>query len=421
MNQENEFTNGYVESEEKVVLIPDDRKIIIRNMECRSEEVYSYLESGLNIADPIDAIVRALECGATVLKRAIFKDQFDYLDNLAMESFNTLEVCIKEFIDKNLDPSEQGTLARRISDTLQNQQTQIKELLTKGELNASEIEKKMATFTQSLQTSIQLSVGSALSSDQTGIAHLLRDVKTEIQSLRDALVSKAQKALSSVTVQGQLYEDEIMAILNKVAEGSQGLGVNVMVEDVRSISGNLGKQGDFIIRLLPIGDSTNKIIEYRICIEAKTQQQLSSAKILEICREAAENRGADFVVFASSDQSNLPAEFGSWTQFQDKIITSTVGLPIALKLVISKLLLEKAESQKEDLDINRAIELVQECESHLKKFGVLMSTARQLIKGSNRIQETAGQIRDGTSKVLAELFGLLSSNDKSKEDQNGSK
>lgn len=40
MNIENQFTGGsegYVESEEKIILIPDDRKVIIKNVVCRSE------------------------------------------------------------------------------------------------------------------------------------------------------------------------------------------------------------------------------------------------------------------------------------------------------------------------------------------------------------------------------------------------
>jgi len=388
-------------SQGKIILIPDDRKVIIRDVECHSEEVYSYLESAAAQADPEGAVIHALECGATVLQRASLRKDHDYLEKLANESFGKLESTIREYIQKNLDPSEQGTLARRINDAFQAQHSQIKEIINKGDLHVSEFEKQMASFALSLQTSLQSALGKAMSDDQTGVSLLLREIKNEIQALRDKVVADATTAMTSSHIKGVSFEDEVFSVINAWAENLQGQNANVIVEDVRSLVGPLGKQGDMVIRLL-------SGVENRICVEAKSQESISTAKILEVCKAAAENRAADFTIYVASDQQNLPAEIGSWAQFDTRIITSMSGFKIALKMASCQLLLKKAKEQTGLIDVERGLSLLQDIDDHMKRFGQLLASARATIKNAQKAQDVAITIRDGIELATEQLVGLLS-------------
>jgi hypothetical protein len=388
-------------SQGKILLIPDDRKVIIRDIECHSEEVYSYLEAAGAQQDPVDALLRALECGVAVLQRVSSRSDNDYMAKLATDTFYKMEESVKGFIEKNLDPSLQGSLAKRIHETFLVQFSQVKETINKGEANVADFQKQLSAFVQSLQNTIQASVGTAMSSDQTAISILLREVKTEVQALRDAMVSKATENMTSPPVKGENYEEEILALINKWAGAFQNTVANVIVDDVRSVSGPLGKAGDAVVRLITNGES-------RICVEMKTQERISANRILEVCRAAKENRAADMVIYVADDPANLPAEFSSWTQFDDVIITSTAGFQIALRIAASKLLLQKAQSSSTGIDVERGLSLLQEIDSRLKKFGVLLSCTRATIKNSEKAQQMAIEIRDGIEDASEKLVALLS-------------
>jgi hypothetical protein len=391
-------------SQSKVVLIPDDQKVIIRDIECRSEEVYSYLEAASAQGDPVDALIRALECGASVLKRVSARIDYEHVEKLAGESFNRLERSITDYVQRNLDPSEQGTLARRIGDVFRVQQDQVKDMLNKGDLHVADFERKMAAFSQSLQTTLQATLANAMSSDGTGISMLLREVKTEVQTLRDAIVSKATEGLTSPPVKGENYEDEIFRLINKWAEAFQNTLANVIVEDVRSVTGSLGKQGDAVVRLIAGAES-------RICIEMKAQERMSANKIIEVCNAAKVNRNADVVIYVASDVANLPAEFGCWTQLEaDIIITATPGFEIALKIAASKLLLQKAQSHNTGIDVERGLSLLQDIDSQLKMFSVLLSCSRATVKNAQKAQQAALDIRDGIEEATEQLVHLLNGN-----------
>jgi hypothetical protein len=293
-------------------------------------------------------------------------------------------------------------LAKRIHETFQVQFSQVKETINKGEANVVDFQKQLSAFVESLQNTIQTSVGAAMSSDQTAVSILLREVKNEVRALRDAMVSKATENLTSPPAKGENYEDQIFRIINRWAEAFQGTTGNVVVEDVRSVTGPLGKQGDAVVRLITNGES-------RIAIEMKTQERMSASRILEVCRAGLENRNADVIIYVASDPANLPVEFGPWAQFSDNItITSTPGFEIALKIAASKLLLQKAQSGNTGIDVEKGLSLVQDIDSRLKKFGVLLTCTRATIKYAEKTQQTAIEIRNGIEDATEQLVALLS-------------
>ena len=389
------------DQQRNVLLIPDDNMVIIRDLECRSQEVYTYLDTPAAQGDLVGAVIRALECGAIVLTRASSRSDFEHVEKLAAESFSRLEKTITDFIQRNLDPSEQGTLARRINDVFRVQQEQVKETLNKGDLHVENFQKQLTSFTQSIQVTLQSALSSAMSSDQTGISILLREVKTEVQALRDAVVSKDTEALTSPSAKGENYEDEIFRLINRWAEAFQNTVANIIVEDVRTVSGPLGKTGDAVVRLIASGES-------RICVEMKTQERMSANRILEVCRAAKENRAADMVIYVADDPANLPAEFGTWTQFDDVIITATAGFLIALKIAASKLLLHKAQSSNSGINVEKGLSLLQDIDSRSKKFGLLLACTRATIKNAEKAQHAAIEIRDGIEDATEQLVDLLS-------------
>lgn len=337
-----------------------------------------------------------------MLNRVAFRDDRDYLENLTMSCFTTLEATMKEYIQANLDPSEQGTLAKRVHDLFRVQHSEMTELINKGELHAVEFEKQLVGFIKSIQDVMQSALGKVMSDDQTGVWVLLREIKNEIQTLRDKVVADATKAVSSAHVKGVAFEDEVFSIINNWAQNFQGQGANVVVEDVRAVTGPLGKQGDMLIRLLSGG-------ECRICVEAKSQEIISTAKILDVCNAAKENRGADFIIYVASDQQNLPAEIGEWAQFDNRIITSTAGFNIALKIATCQLLLKKAKEQTGSIDVEKGLSLLQEIDDQMKKFGILLSCTRATAKNAQKAQETALSIREKIEAATEQLVSLLSS------------
>jgi hypothetical protein len=402
--------DSHEDTPRKVVLIPDDSRVIIRDVECRSEEVYAYMDTPIAKGDPVGALIRAFECGAMVLMRASSRSDFEHMERLANESFGRLEKTVTDFIRQNLDVSEQGTLARRISDIFRAQQDQIRETINKGDIHVTEFQKQVVTFAQSLQSTLQSTLAGVLSSDQTGLSILLRDVRSEVKNLRDAIVSKTTEGLTSPPVKGANYEDEIFQLINRWAEAIQGTVATVIVEDCRSATGPLGKQGDAVIRLIAG-------VESRVAVEMKTQERMSANRIIEVCRAAKENRHADMVVYVANDEENLPAEFGGWTQMDDIIITSTVGFEIALRIATGKLLLQKAQAENVGIDVEKGLALIQDIDSQLKKFNVLLTCTRATVKNAEKSHATAIEIRDGIDEATEQLVALLRGrNDKGKED-----
>jgi len=325
---------------------------------------------------------------------------YEHIEKLAGESFIRLERAVTEYIQRNLDPSEQGTLARRINDLFRIQQDQIKETITKGDLHVTKFQEQMAEFAQSLQGILQSTVTGAMSSDQSGISLLLREIKTEVQTLRDSIVSRTTQEMTSPPVKGACYEEEIFQLINKWAVSIQGTITNIIVEDVRTVSGPLGKKGDVVVRLIAG-------VESRICVEMKTQERISANRIIEVCKAAKENRSADMVIYVADDAANLPAEFGVWTQLDAIIITSTVGFEIALKIAASRLLLKQAKSQNTGIDVERALALLQDIDSQLKKFGVFLSCSRATIKNAEKAQAAAIDIRSGIEAAVEDLIQIL--------------
>jgi len=384
----------------KVILVPDDRKVIIRNVECQGEELYTYLDTTAARNDPIAAVVRVLECGANVLNRASSHTDVEHMEKLAGESFNRLEKVITDYIQRNLDPSEQGTLARRIADQFRTQQDQIRETIHRGDMHVNEFQKQMAVFAESLQGTLQSALTTAMSSDQTAIAVLLREVKGEVQVLRDAIVTRATENLTSPSVKGENFEDLIFGIINNWAGSVQNTVANVIVEDVRTVTGPRGKTGDAVIRLITAGES-------RVCVEMKSQEQISASKIIEVCKAAKENRNADLVIYVASDAAFLPAEFGNWMQYDDAIVTSTPGFEIAMRIAAARLLLQKAKTKNEEIDVERGLALLQNIDSELKKFNMLLTCCRATAKNAEKTQQTAIDIRNGIEEAAEELLNLL--------------
>ena len=394
-------SEGPEESRGKVILIPDDRKVVIRNVECNSEEVYSYLEAAGAENDQVDALVRALECGVAVFQRVSSRSDNDYMAKLATDTFHKMEESVKEFIEKNLDPSLQGSLAKRIHETFMVQFSQVKETISKGEANVIDFQKQISEFVQALQNTIQSSVGTAMSSDQTAVSVLLREVKSEVQALRDAVVSKATENLVSPPIKGSNYEDEVFLLINKWAQAFQNTVATVLVEDCRTETSALGKQGDAVIRLIAGTES-------RICVEMKTQERISANKIIEVCKAAKANRNADIVIYVASDAANLPGEFGCYTQLDDLIITSTPAFEIALRIAASRLLLQKAQRQNSGINVEKGLGFLKDIDSQLRKFAVLLTSSRATIKNAEKTQQAAVEIRDGIEAATEQLIGLLS-------------
>jgi hypothetical protein len=71
------------DQQRNVLLIPDDTMVVIRDLECHSQEVYAYLDTPAAQGDLVGTVIRALECGANVLTRASSRSDFEHVEKLA--------------------------------------------------------------------------------------------------------------------------------------------------------------------------------------------------------------------------------------------------------------------------------------------------------------------------------------------------
>jgi hypothetical protein len=143
-----------------IVFVQKEEKIIIRNVVCKSKEVYNYLHKAESI--PI-AFQNALETGVSVLSRASTGIDYDFVAKRANEVFSNLLSTITSYFDTNLDPMQNNSMARKITEIFNIQNGQIKELLSKENVCTAELERKMNTFSQSLSTSIQTAMHASAS------------------------------------------------------------------------------------------------------------------------------------------------------------------------------------------------------------------------------------------------------------------
>lgn len=229
---------------------------------------------------------------------------------------------------------------------------------------------------------------------QDNLTKKLDEIKSELVSTRSA--AEAEKAALEKSIQkGFDFEGILMEQLEEFARQRGDL-----VEDVSNVIGEItrGKKGDFLYTLT----SLNKII----AIEAKNGEMPTPKNVLELMDKTMINRKADYVICIYAEESQLHNQVGSFQEYvPDKLVTHFGLLAIALKVAISRLLLDTAVI--DGIDRAATEKEIETIKNSLQSFRTIKTAATNILNQSQKIKDQAGQIRNEISTSLDILTELL--------------
>ena len=168
------------------------------------------------------------------------------------------------------------------------------------------------------------------------------------------------------------------------------------VEDTSNEIGEVtrSKKGDFLYHI----NRLNK----KISIEAKNKQMETPKKLLETLDKTKSNRSADYVVYISANENQLHKQVGLFQEYQpDKIVTHFGLWEIALKVAISRIMIESSEVEgvdrnaieKEIINIQQSIKTV----SNIKTAATNIESQSQKIR--NQIDQIKVEILDAAGNI----------------------
>lgn len=217
----------------------------------------------------------------------------------------------------------------------------------------------------------------------------LKQLHSEIQAVRESIIEKDTKNIHSSHLKGVTFEDEIFARIYEWSRGYHGASEDVLaVEDTRTVTGCIGKQGDCTVNFL-------SPLDKKIVIEIKAQQKITTPKILEVLAESIQNRSADIAIYVAPSNDFLPREIGSWAQFENKIICTSDVIDVALRYAILNLKVSNVDKEK-NLDKEKATQLLAHAQVQLRKFNTLTASARATSKAALKTEEIVEFLRGGS-------------------------
>lgn len=204
-----------------------------------------------------------------------------------------------------------------------------------------------------------------------------------------------QAILAKSTQKGFSFEDALQEELENFAKQRGDL-----VERLSHQAGEVtkSKKGDFIYRI----SNLNKAIT----IEAKDTKMNTPAKVLELMEKTKTNRNADYVLYISAKENQLYNQIGSFQEYPDgKIITHMGLLDVALKVAISRLMIENKEIEGIDrASVEKEIENIQ---NEIKSFRAVKTSASNIINEAQKIQDKADDIKVKIKTSVNSLTDLI--------------
>lgn len=230
---------------------------------------------------------------------------------------------------------------------------------------------------------------------QDNLTSQLDGIKKEIELIKNA--DELQKEANKKSVQkGYDFEDQLLKYLDDYAAK-----LGDVVEDLTKVPGatTSSKKGDFNYQV--------KSLNKTIAIEARNRSTVSTpATLIKDLDKTKTNRNADYTIYIVADEEQLHTQVGIFQEYDgDKIVTHFGLWQVALKVAISRLMLEN--SSLGEIDKASVEKEISNIEATLKKFTALKTSATNVKNEAEKINSKADEIKNGINNSLLNLNELL--------------
>lgn len=332
------------------------------------------------------------------------KAEFDKSVRDSLSELSNSKKVITDKIDESFNPELQSSYLARFITAVTDLQNGLK-----GDFDidrAGSITHQMkALIEQTLGEDGQLikAIDSRLSFDnpkstikllQDNLMAKLEEIKTELAATKSATEAE-QAAMAKSTQKGYEFEALVMERLEELASVRGDL-----VEDVSTIAGDISrsKQGDFVYTLSALGKT--------IAIEAKNTSMPTPVKLLDLMNTTKANRRADYVICVYAEEARLHKQVSLFQEYEDdKLVTHFGLLEVALKVAISRLLLDN--NVVEGIDRAAAEKEIDSIRNSFNSLRSVKTSANTIMREAEKIFAHADQIRAEVSDSVESLTELL--------------
>ena len=223
----------------------------------------------------------------------------------------------------------------------------------------------------------------------------------KIDQLREEVITtksaaETEKGISEkTTIKGYDFENMLFENLEKFAKDNGDI-----VEDISLESGLIKgvKKGDFLYHVTRLNKS--------IAIEAKSRKMVTVKSLLETLDSTKENRKADYVIYISETEAQLNRQVGIFQEYlPDKIVTHFQLWAVALKVAISRLMVE--HSEVEGIDRIAVENELNNIKNSLNSIRTIKAASTSIINESNRIKVQADQLKLDISSSIENLNEMI--------------
>ena len=226
----------------------------------------------------------------------------------------------------------------------------------------------------------------------------LEEIKVELAATKSA--SEAEQAVLEKSPQkGFQFQDIVLEKLEQVAKQNGDF-----VEDLSNQAGDVAhaKTGDFVY--------TVTALKKRIAIEAKNTKMKSLKQTIEMLEKTRENRNADFVILLHAEEDQLHNQVGTFQEYDfDKVITHFTFFEVALKIAISRLMLDN--NMLDGIDRNTVEKELESINNSLKSMRTMKTAANTILREAQKIANKSDEIKTEIANSIANLSDLLLSPD----------
>ena len=431
-------------------------KIIINNLDLNNKDLFNLLDEKPNDETRVSELKDIVDIGTFVKNKVQMVQETDYFDRRISEMVHDFSLGIDnvkgemlKVVNEKFDPNTANSYTDQINQFFEKKKNEFlreaKDSIKELDNNRVEISKNIDdSFNPEKRTShisklmefineFNINLSNEFDLNREGsISHDLKKLITQTLSKDGELVKSINKKFSfdnpesTITVlQNNLIQkmDEIMNELvagrraieteEEMAEKSPQKGFDFedmlfekleefacrngdIVEDTSNAIGEVtrSKKGDFLYHI-------NKLNK-KIAIEAKNKEMGSPKKLLETLDKTKINRNADYVIYISALENQLHNQVGLFQEYlPDKIVTHFGLWEIALKIAISRIMIESSEVEgvdrnaieKEIINIQQSIKTV----SNIKTAATNIESQSQKIK--NQIDQIKVEILDAAGNI----------------------
>jgi cell division protein ZapA (FtsZ GTPase activity inhibitor) len=440
-----------------VVLSETHRTVLIKDLKITSNEVFEFLSGIASGEQREEELKRAIEVGVTVLQKVNIVSEADYFDKRIEQlgsKFNNkideLQESVLATVEKNFDPAESKSYTRQINDFFEQQRRELqsvvrdaaasisKEKVELGKLiessfdaddkgsHLSKLIERISTFEKEIEQKFDPGVRSSvisklndklesIFSDSGTLSKILderlsvgnpnsplvkfkEDIRKEIVGLREELARQTsaletkEEAMQKSPEKGYAFEDVVFDLLQTVAKQDADIVADVSTEQGETKR----KSGDFTYDVSKLSK--------RIVIEAKSRNITSVKNAITSLNESMQNRGAEYGIFVVESEDQLQKQIGIWNEYPDnKIITHSALLEVAVKVAKARLALEQAESI--DVNVNEIRIYLGKVIDTLKKLSTIKKQVTAIKGSGDSIEKNADEIQS----EIKEYVGMIDS------------